>query len=183
MALFKAVKKPVVKGAASAGAEVSHLRPKYVAKTAPCLGTCPSGTDIRGWLTTIAQAQDYGRSNEQAYEIAWGMITDRNPFPAVCGRVCPATCETECNRKELEGAVSINKVERAIGDFGIEHGLALKRLTDDKRPQKVAIIGAGPSGLSCAYHLARRGYGVTVFEALDKPGGMLRWGLPAYRLP
>ena len=79
--------------------------------------------------------------------------------------------------------MSINKVERAIGDFGIEHGLALKRLTDDKRPQKVAIIGAGPSGLSCAYQLARRGYGVTVFEALDKPGGMLRWGIPGYRLP
>ncbi|MHC4082989.1 MAG: NAD(P)-binding protein, partial [Planctomycetota bacterium] len=109
--------------------------------------------------------------------------TDTSPFPSVCGRVCPAPCETECNRKELEGAVGINKVERSIGDYGLEKGLALKRLSAEPKPQKIGVVGAGPSGLSCAYQLARRGYGVTVFEALDKPGGMLRWGIPGYRLP
>jgi NADPH-dependent glutamate synthase beta subunit-like oxidoreductase len=97
--------------------------------------------------------------------------------------VCPAPCETECNRKGLEGAVGINKVERFIGDYGLEKGLALKRLSDEPKPQKIAVIGAGPSGFSCAYQLARRGYGVTILEALDKPGGMLRWGIPGYRLP
>jgi NADPH-dependent glutamate synthase beta subunit-like oxidoreductase len=83
----------------------------------------------------------------------------------------------------LEGAVNINKIERAIGDFGIEKTLRLRRLTNQKMPQNVAIVGAGPSGLSCAYQLVRRGYGVTVFEAASKPGGMLRWGIPGYRLP
>jgi NADPH-dependent glutamate synthase beta subunit-like oxidoreductase len=114
---------------------------------------------------------------------AWEIYTDTSPFPAVCGRVCPAPCETECNRRELEGAVNINKVERAIGDFGVEHQLALKRLSDEQKAEKIAIVGAGPSGLSCAYQLARRGYGVTVFEASPKAGGMLRWGIPGYRLP
>jgi NADPH-dependent glutamate synthase beta subunit-like oxidoreductase/Pyruvate/2-oxoacid:ferredoxin oxidoreductase delta subunit len=163
--------------------EQSPLRPKHVEKKPPCRHTCPSGNRIREFLTTIAQAERVGKTPDQALAQAWEIYTDTSPFPAVCGRVCPAPCETECNRKELEGAVSINKVERAIGDYGIEHALPLKRLTDDKRPQKVAIIGGGPSGLSCAYQLARRGYGVTVFEALEKPGGMLRWGIPGYRLP
>jgi NADPH-dependent glutamate synthase beta subunit-like oxidoreductase len=79
--------------------------------------------------------------------------------------------------------VSINKVERSIGDYGLEKKLPLKRLSDEKKPQKVAVVGGGPSGLSCAYQMARRGYGVTVFEGTDKPGGMLRWGIPGYRLP
>jgi NADPH-dependent glutamate synthase beta subunit-like oxidoreductase len=83
----------------------------------------------------------------------------------------------------LEGAVNINKIERVIGDFGVEKGLKLKVLSEEKKPQKIAVVGAGPSGLSCAYQLARRGYGVTVFESLEKPGGMLRWGIPGYRLP
>jgi NADPH-dependent glutamate synthase beta subunit-like oxidoreductase len=168
---------------ASKSREQSPLRPKHVEKMPPCRDTCPSGNRIRAFLTTIAKADRYGQSIDEAMEKAWEIYTDTSPFPSVCGRVCPAPCETGCNRKELEGAVSINKVERAIGDYGVEKQLKLKTLSDEKQPQKVAVVGGGPSGLSCAYQLARRGYGVTVFEALDKPGGMLRWGIPGYRLP
>lgn len=182
MVVFKAVKKPIIKTSV-AGAEISPLRPRYAPKTPPCIGTCPSGADIRDWLITIAQAEAYGRTNEQAFEMAWRKITERNPFPAVCGRVCPHPCEDACNRKEKEGGVAINALERFVGDFGIEKGLKLSRLGQEQRSEKVAVIGAGPAGLSCAYQLARRGYPVTVFEAFGKPGGMLRYGIPAYRLP
>ncbi len=183
MAIFKAVKKPVVKGTVSAGAEISRLRPKYAPKTPPCINTCPCGTDIRGWLTTLAQAKDYGRTNEQAYEIAWRMITDRNPFPAVCGRVCPHPCEDACNRSAKEGPVAVNALERFVGDFGLSKGLKLTSLDSQEYEEKIAVVGAGPAGLSCAYQLARRGYPVTLYEAFAKPGGMLRYGIPAYRLP
>jgi NADPH-dependent glutamate synthase beta subunit-like oxidoreductase/Pyruvate/2-oxoacid:ferredoxin oxidoreductase delta subunit len=183
MGLFKEVKKPVIKAAGPAGGEISPLRPSYVAKLAPCAGACPSGADIRGWLTTIAQAEAYGRTSEQAYQIAWEKITDRNPFPAVCGRVCPHLCEDACNRRKKEGAVAINALEQFIGDFGIARGLKLSHSTAEKRNERIAVIGAGPSGLSCAYQLARRGYPVTVFEAFSQPGGMLRYGIPKYRLP
>ena len=183
MVVFKAVKKPVAKGPSQAGAEVSHLRPRYIAKTPPCTDKCPCGTDIRGWINTIAQAADYGRTSEQAYEIAWQTITERNPFPAASGRVCPHPCEDACNRIQKDGAVAINALERFVGDFGISRGLPLAKLTEEKHAEKIAIVGAGPAGLSCAYQLARRGYPVTVFEAFNKPGGMLRYGIPQYRLP
>jgi NADPH-dependent glutamate synthase beta subunit-like oxidoreductase/Pyruvate/2-oxoacid:ferredoxin oxidoreductase delta subunit len=183
MPLFKAVKKPVIKAGGTTGAEISSLRPRYVPKSPPCIGNCPSGTDIRGWLTVIAQAEAYGRTPEQAYQIAWEKITDRNPFPAVCGRVCPHPCEDGCNRKAKDGAVAVNALERYIGDFGIAKQWKLAKLTEEHYPKKVAIVGAGPAGLSCAYQLARRGYPVTVFEAFSQPGGMLRYGIPRYRLP
>jgi NADPH-dependent glutamate synthase beta subunit-like oxidoreductase len=183
MGLFKEQKKLVVKAGGAAGSEISSLRPRYAEKTAPCMGTCPSGTDIRGLLTTIAQAEAYGRTNEQAFEIAWRLVTEKNPFPASCGRVCPHPCEGACNRSEKEGPVAINAIERFIGDFAIDKGLKPEKLTDDTFPEKVAVVGAGPAGLSCAYQLARRGYSVTVFEAFSQPGGMLRYGIPAYRLP
>jgi len=170
-------------GATSRAREQSPLRPKHVEKMPPCRDRCPSGNRIREFVRSIAQAERLGKSTEDALEEAWYIYTETSPFPAVCGRVCPAPCESECNRKELEGPVGINKIERAIGDFGIERNLELKRLTEEKLTQRVAIVGSGPSGLSCAYQLARRGYGVTIFEAEDKPGGMLRWGIPDYRLP
>jgi len=169
--------------ATSRSREQSPLRPKHVEKRPPCRDTCPSGNHIREFVTCIAKAERLGRPLEDALKESWEIYTETSPFPAVCGRVCPAPCETQCNRKELDGAVSINKIERAVGDFGIEKGLRLKALSEEKKPQKIAVVGAGPSGLSCAYQLARRGYGVTVFESLGKPGGMLRWGIPGYRLP
>jgi NADPH-dependent glutamate synthase beta subunit-like oxidoreductase/Pyruvate/2-oxoacid:ferredoxin oxidoreductase delta subunit len=154
-----------------------------VAKAPPCAGGCPNGNEIRELLVTIAQAEAYGRSNEQAFELFWTRLAERNPFPAVCGRVCPHPCEDACNRGAKDGPVAINAVERFIGDFGIERKLKLSRLHAETRSQKVAVVGSGPAGLSCAYQLARRGYRVTVFEAFPKPGGMLRYGIPAYRLP
>jgi len=163
--------------------EQSPLRPKHVEKKPPCTHACPSGNQIRGFTTTLADFEKLGKTEEQAFQEAWEIYTNTSPFPSVCGRVCPAPCEDGCNRKEKDGAVSINKIERSIGDFGLEHDLPLKMLSDEKKSEKVAVVGAGPSGLSCAYQLARRGYGVKVFEALDKPGGMLRWGIPGYRLP
>ena len=110
-------------GDRGAGAEISPLRPRYSEKTPPCGAHCPNGADIRGWLTTIAQAEAYGRTNEQALEVAWRKITDRNPFPAVCGRVCPHPCEADCNRKTKDGPVAINALERFVGDFGISKDL------------------------------------------------------------
>ena len=183
MGLFKEVKKPIIKAGGSTGGEISPMRPKYAEKTPPCVGNCPSGTDIRGLLTTIAQAEAYGRTNDQAFELAWRLVTEKNPFPATCGRVCPHPCEAGCNRNEKEGPVAVNAIERFIGDFALGKGLKPAKLTEETRPEKVAVVGAGPAGLSCAYQLARRGYSVTVFEAFSKPGGMLRYGIPAYRLP
>jgi NADPH-dependent glutamate synthase beta subunit-like oxidoreductase/Pyruvate/2-oxoacid:ferredoxin oxidoreductase delta subunit len=166
------------------GSEISALRPQGVEKLPPCVGQCPSGNDIRGWLTAIALRDKHGISLEEATDEAWRIEVETNPFPAVMGRVCPHPCEAACNREHKDGAVSINAVERHLGDWGIQRRLKLQMLNGEAtHDEKIAIVGAGPSGLSCAYQLARRGYGVTVFDAFDKPGGMLRYGIPPYRLP
>ncbi len=183
MPLFKQVKKPVIHAAAPSGAEISPLRPAYVPKTPPCAGACPCGTDIRGWLVAIAQAEAYGRTSQEACRIAWEKIVERNPFPAVCGRVCPHLCEDGCNRRKKDDPVAINALEQFVGDFGLAQGLELARLPGEPKTERIAVIGAGPAGLSCAYQLARRGYPVTVFESFSQPGGMLRYGIPTYRLP
>ena len=185
--LRKGVKKKPSLARMSAGGragEVSSLRPQAVEKTPGCMGRCPSGNDVRGWLTTIARREKLGLTLEEACDKAWFIEAETNPFPAVMGRVCPHPCEGECNREAKDTAVAINSVERFIGDWGLRRGLRLPRL-DAGGPfeEKIAVIGAGPAGLSCAYQQARRGYEVTVFEAFDKPGGMLRWGIPQYRLP
>ncbi|MBD3298588.1 MAG: FAD-dependent oxidoreductase [candidate division Zixibacteria bacterium] len=163
--------------------ETSPLRPQLIEKTPPCINRCPNHNLIRDWLTTISQAEGKGKTHEQALEEAFYIALETTPFPAVCGRVCPHPCEDDCNRKDKDGSVNINKVERYIGDYGLQHGLPAKKVAEETRTEKVAVVGSGPAGLSCAYHLARRGYPVTVFEAFPKAGGMLRYGIPDYRLP
>lgn len=163
--------------------ETSPLRPQYVEKQPPCGEFCPNHNQIRKMLVKIQRAEKYEMPYEQAFEEALQIFLETTPFPSVCGRVCPHPCETDCNRKEKEGAVSINKVERFIGDFGLEKGIKPNKLTEEVHAEKIAVVGGGPGGLSCAYQLARRGYPVTVFEAFPKAGGMLRYGIPDYRLP
>ena len=182
MALFKEVKKPVIKGAAAGNGDISPLRPRYVEKTPPCTGHCPNGSQVRDWLMIIAQHEAYHRTCGEAFELAWRKITEVNPFPASEARVCQHACEQSCNRKAKDGAVAIHLVERFVGDYAIAHGFKLAKL-NTAQVGKVAMVGAGPAGLSCAYQLARRGYAVTVFEAAAKPGGMMRYGVPRSVMP
>ena len=186
MALVKKKKKFKIKGvgaSGASGAETSSRRPYQIKKLAPCMDGCPQGTDIRGVLMKIAQAEKYQIPQDEAFKEAWKILTKTNPLPAICGRVCPHPCEDVCNRKDKDGALAINNVERFVGDWALEHGLKHAKIYDDEHPEKIAVIGAGPAGLSAAYHLARRGYKVTIFEAFQHVGGMLRYGIPEYRLP
>ena len=188
MALLKKDKvKPVIRPVQRPGAETNLLRPYHLPKLAPCMDACPQGTDIRRFLMTIAQAQKYKRPQREAFIEAWQSITEKNPFPALCGYICPHPCETVCNRKEKDGALGVNFIERFLGDWALAEGLELRRMertpgTPDAFTEKIAVIGSGPAGLSCAYQLARRGYSVTIFEASAEPGGMLR-GISSDRLP
>jgi NADPH-dependent glutamate synthase beta subunit-like oxidoreductase/ferredoxin len=159
------------------------IRPQQLEKLPPCKSNCPNGTDIRGWMATIAQHEKLGMTLEEAYTSAWRRLTEFNPFPATIGRICPHPCESSCNRASKDGAVAIRSLERFIGDWGIEHKLALPRLEELSRPESIGVIGAGPAGLSFAYQMARRGYDVAVYDKFPQPGGMLRYGIPAYRLP
>ena len=149
------------------------LRPVNVFKLPPCNKQCPAGENIQQWLYYAAQGD---------YEQAWRILTEENPFPACMGRVCYHTCEGKCNRGLLDESVGINSVERFLGDYALEHGLAFKRPTRESG-KKVLIIGAGPAGLSAAYHLRRFGHTVHVVEQGKEPGGMMRYGIPTYRLP
>ncbi|MHC4472714.1 MAG: NAD(P)-binding protein [Planctomycetota bacterium] len=169
--------------AGASGVESSPLRPVGVEKPPACMGGCPQGTDIRGILTAIAQGEKQERPRDETFRVVFEKLTENNPLPAVCGRVCPHPCEAECNRSEVDEPVAINNVERFVGDWGIEQQIPLTKSTDEKREESIAVIGAGPAGLTCAYHLAKEGYPVTIYEAFPKAGGMLRYGIPAYRLP
>ena len=148
-------------------------RPLYVDRLPPCNHACPAGENIQGWLYH-AESGDY--------EAAWRVLTEDNPLPAIMGRVCYHPCEGACNRGQIDEAVGINSVERFLGDEALKQGwkFAPPKAETGKR---VLVVGAGPSGLSAAYHLRRRGHGVTIVEAGPLAGGMMRFGIPKYRLP
>ena len=148
-------------------------RPVYLDRLPPCNNECPAGEDIQGWLYHAEGGN---------YEAAWRHLTQDNPLPAVMGRVCYHSCEDVCNRAKLDAAVGINAVERFLGDEAIKRGWAFDKPVNPSG-KKILVVGAGPSGLSAAYHLARLGHAVTVHEAGPLPGGMMRFGIPKYRLP
>ena len=148
-------------------------RPVYLDRLPPCNEGCPAGENIQGWLYH-AESGDY--------ELAWRKLMEDNPLPAVMGRVCYHPCQTACNRGKLDEEVGINSVEHFLGDLAIEKGWVPETARADTGKQ-VLIIGAGPSGLSAAYHLRRQGHSVTIYEAGANPGGMMRYGIPKYRLP
>jgi NADPH-dependent glutamate synthase beta subunit-like oxidoreductase len=138
---------------------------------------------VRGWLGIIAQRDKQGLSLAQAYDRAWEELAQRNPFPATIGRICPHPCESRCTRSDKDGAVSINALERFLGDWAIDRELALPRVEGQRYTESIGVIGSGPAGLSFAYQMARRGYPVTIYERQIQPGGMLRDVIPDYRLP
>src|SRR5471030_2429203 len=148
-------------------------RPLYADLLPPCNNACPGGEDIQGWLG-LAQA---GKFRE-----AWQRLVRDNPLPAIHGRVCYHPCETACNRANLDSAVSIHAVERFLGDLALDRGWRFEQPVQ-RSGKRVLVIGSGPSGLSAAYHLARRGHEVEIRDAGAEPGGMMRYGIPAYRMP
>ncbi|MEK6647844.1 MAG: NAD(P)-binding protein [Actinomycetota bacterium] len=148
-------------------------RPQYVSLMPPCNNACPAGENIQNWLY-IAE--------DGSYEQAWRALIAENPFPAIMGRVCYHPCQTACNRAQLDEAVGINSVERFLGDLAIEKGWKIEVNTPSSG-FRVLIIGAGPTGLSAAYHLRRLGHDVTLRDAATAAGGMMRYGIPKYRLP
>ena len=139
-------------------------RPVYVDRLPPCNHACPAGENIQAWLYEAEEGGD-------GYERAWRKIMEDNPFPAVMGRVCYHPCETACNRGQLDEAVGINSVERFLGDEAIERGWTRRGRRRRRRGKRVLVVGAGPSGLSAAYHLARLGHDVTVRDAGPRPAG------------
>ncbi|HTZ22922.1 MAG TPA: NAD(P)-binding protein [Streptosporangiaceae bacterium] len=152
---------------------VRERRPVYVDLLPPCNAGCPAGENIQAWLAHA----EAGR-----HEQAWRQLTQDNPLPAIHGRVCYHPCETACNRAILDSAVSIHSVERFLGDLALDRGWTFDR-PERRTGKRVLVVGAGPSGLSAAYHLARMGHEVEIADAGEDPGGMMRYGIPAYRLP
>jgi 2-oxoacid:acceptor oxidoreductase delta subunit (pyruvate/2-ketoisovalerate family) len=148
-------------------------RPVYVDLMPPCNHACPAGENIQQWLY---------RAEDGGYEQAWRQIMADNPLPAVMGRVCYRPCETACNRGQLDAAVGINSVERFLGDEAIKRGWTVP-VTAPGSGKHVLVVGAGPSGLSAAYHLRLLGHRVTLRDLAPLAGGMMRYGIPAYRLP
>ena len=148
-------------------------RPFYEDKTPPCSAACPAGNDIVAFIQKIEQ---------EDFEGAWNIIKEENPFPGVCGRVCFHPCESRCNRGLFDEPIAIHALERFVADFASRLNKKTGK-AGEKRKEKVAIIGSGPAGMSCAFHLARLHYDVTVFESFSLAGGMLRMGIPSYRLP
>ena len=148
-------------------------RPVYVDLLPPCSNACPAGESIQQWLY---------RAEDGGYEAAWRQIMADNPLPAIMGRVCFRPCEAACNRGDLDTAVGINSVERFLGDEAIARDWAMPAAAA-ATGKHVLVVGAGPAGLAAAYHLALAGHAVTIRDAGPEPGGMMRYGIPAYRLP
>jgi NADPH-dependent glutamate synthase beta subunit-like oxidoreductase len=148
-------------------------RPVYLDLLPPCNHACPAGENIQQWLY---------HAEEAGYEAAWRQIMADNPLPAIMGRICYRPCETACNRAQFDTAVGINSVERFLGDQAITSSWAPPR-PDPATGRRVLVVGAGPSGLSAAYHLALLGHQVTIVDSSPQAGGMMRYGIPAYRLP
>ena len=165
----------------------THKCPTYIQSTPPCQGSCPSGEDIRGYLAIVRQTEKPpmgadGKPTMPWQEYAWRRLTQANPFPSVMGRVCPAPCETGCNRNEVEDHVGINSVEHFLGEYAIANRLAYAKPAT-QTGKTVAVIGGGPAGLSCAYQLALKGHAVTIFDEHEFLGGMMRYGIPGFRTP
>lgn len=152
---------------------IRQFHPIYKDFLPPCNNACPAGENIQGWLALV-QSGDYQQ--------AWQLLMQDNPLPAVHGRVCYHPCETQCNREQHDSSVSIHAVERFLGDMAIAENWQIKADKEDSG-KRILIIGAGPSGLSAAYHLARLGHKTVIYEAGPIAGGMMRFGIPAYRLP
>jgi len=156
----------------------SHVCPTYVKRMPPCQASCPAGEDIRGYHNLLRGVD----KSDNKWEAAWRRITERNPFPAMMGRLCPAPCQSGCNRQFVDETIGINAVEHAIGDYGVANGLAFDKPTFSTG-KKVAVVGGGPAGLSCAYQLRLRGHDVVLYEGRAKLGGMARYGIMGYRMP
>ena len=148
-------------------------RPVYVDRLPPCNDACPAGENIQGWLY-YAESGNYRR--------AWEKLVEENPMPAIMGRVCFHPCETACNRVQVDEAVGINAVERFLGDLAIEKRWSLP-IPGSDTGKRVLVVGAGPAGLSATYHLRRLGHQVKLVDSASQLGGMMRYGIPAYRLP
>ncbi len=166
----------------------SYKCPTYIQSTPPCQGSCPAGEDIRGYLAIVRGTEKPpvgadGKPVMPWQEYAWRRLTEANPFPSVMGRVCPAPCETGCNRNEVEDHVGINSVEHFLGEYAIANNLKFVKPTVASSGKKVAILGGGPAGLSCAYQLALKGHDVTIFDERELLGGMMRYGIPGFRTP
>jgi 2-oxoacid:acceptor oxidoreductase gamma subunit (pyruvate/2-ketoisovalerate family) len=147
------------------------LTPTYITKTPPCTSNCPAGTDVREFVRL---------ATEKKYNEAFDTIYSKNPFPSVCGRVCPHFCEQNCNRNEVDKGLNIGAIERFLGDRQFQRKIEKAPIT---QKEKIAVIGAGPAGLTTALRLVEKGYETTVFEALPYAGGMMRTGIPEFRLP
>ncbi|MEK7810330.1 MAG: NAD(P)-binding protein [Pseudomonadota bacterium] len=165
----------------------THKCPTYIQSTPPCQGSCPAGEDIRGYLAIVRGTEKPpvgadGKPTMPWQEYAWRRLTEANPFPSVMGRVCPAPCETGCNRNEVEDHVGINSVEHFLGEYAIANNLKFTK-SAPATGKKVAVIGGGPASLSCAYQLTLKGHEVTVFDEHEHLGGMMRYGIPGFRTP
>lgn len=166
-----------------AATQVFRTHAQQLEKLPPCQAQCPNSGDIRGWLGTIAQHEKNGLTEDRAYDKAWERLVEFNPLPATLGRICPHPCEDLCSRRDKDGSVSINAMERFIGDWGISRSLPLPGPGAQQYSESIGVVGTGPASLSFGYQMARRGYPVAFYDKNEEPGGMLRHAIPDYRLP